>query len=622
MSYVVFIRAPLTVTLGAAAFSEGEGAARTWEPAARCRDVLGAMAHRLDEVVEVASTAYTGGAAVLAAAAAAAAAAADKTDGKAEGCGPEDVPEGMTQEASMMFTVRVRGEVAVEALLDALAMQCGIGNDDTPACGTVTVLSVELARPLRPRIEGVGGGGGGRGRGRAESFTSGNASGSGVNSEADGGAGASSARVLADRVLLRIVAGAAINFDYVVLVCVASGLAGIGLATNSAVMIVAAMLVSPLMGPVMGLTFGTFVRDGALMGRSLASEALGLVLALASGLLVGILCVPLDTTAVLPTPEMTNRGEPAGLGFGVAVALLSGAGVALSITGDNAASLVGVAISASLLPPVVNAGMCWCLAAACRTGWRPANACAADFATLGGYSLALTFVNIVGILIAAVVMFWIKEVAPRRSRGTIFDAMAYVSTRYASPEPWPEDLPLPPQMASATDRVGRPTSASRAPGSVATRAAGSAGGGMVATAAATAAAVFKPGNTLGPTFAALAAGPLGVDTHTTGVSGVGGGGSGGGPMALSEAVTLMKAQAAAARPVSALAMRAHLRAPAHARIRPSRSPAPRRRVGVGAAGATAEGVGVTGTGTGSGGGTAPSLPPVAEEGRRPAEAAP
>ena len=41
------------------------------------------------------------------------------------------------------------------------------------------------------------------------------------------------------------------------------------------------------------------------------------------------------------------------------IAVPSGAGVALSVLGGNAGSLVGVAISASLLPPAVNCGLCW-----------------------------------------------------------------------------------------------------------------------------------------------------------------------------------------------------------------------------------------------------------------------
>lgn len=49
------------------------------------------------------------------------------------------------------------------------------------------------------------------------------------------------------------------------------------------------------------------------------------------------------------------RGMLRSLWVGVMIALPSGAGVALSILGGNTGSLVGVAISASLLPPAVNA---------------------------------------------------------------------------------------------------------------------------------------------------------------------------------------------------------------------------------------------------------------------------
>ena len=47
------------------------------------------------------------------------------------------------------------------------------------------------------------------------------------------------------------------------------------------------------------------------------------------------------------------------LWIGVLIALPSGAGVALSVLGGNAGSLVGVAISASLLPPAVNSVSCY-----------------------------------------------------------------------------------------------------------------------------------------------------------------------------------------------------------------------------------------------------------------------
>mmetsp|Transcript_20748 Transcript_20748/g.25125 ORF Transcript_20748/g.25125 Transcript_20748/m.25125 type:complete len:96 (-) Transcript_20748:577-864(-) len=54
---------------------------------------------------------------------------------------------------------------------------------------------------------------------------------------------------------------------------------------------------------------------------------------------------------------MSSRGQPESLVYGLLVAFFSGIGVALSVLGNNTTSLVGVAISASLLPPVVNTGI-------------------------------------------------------------------------------------------------------------------------------------------------------------------------------------------------------------------------------------------------------------------------
>lgn len=64
---------------------------------------------------------------------------------------------------------------------------------------------------------------------------------------------------------------------------------------------------------------------------------------------------------------MQSRSGSTTLLVGLVIAVFSGAGVALSILSDNSSSLVGVAISAALLPPAVNSGLCWAVAAAQET---------------------------------------------------------------------------------------------------------------------------------------------------------------------------------------------------------------------------------------------------------------
>lgn len=57
--------------------------------------------------------------------------------------------------------------------------------------------------------------------------------------------------------------------------------------------------------------------------------------------------------------DLSTRGTSEGLLIGLGIAIPSGIGVALSVLGNNTGSLVGVAISAALLPPAVNCGLLW-----------------------------------------------------------------------------------------------------------------------------------------------------------------------------------------------------------------------------------------------------------------------
>lgn len=97
--------------------------------------------------------------------------------------------------------------------------------------------------------------------------------------------------------------------------------------------------------------------------------------------------------------------------YGLAIAIPSGLGVALSIAGDNSGGLVGVAISASLLPPAVNTGMCWGLAASIDN-----ESDSQELARIGAFSLCLTLLNICSIIIVAGAAFKWKEIREYDSR--------------------------------------------------------------------------------------------------------------------------------------------------------------------------------------------------------------
>lgn len=92
---------------------------------------------------------------------------------------------------------------------------------------------------------------------------------------------------------------------------------------------------------------------------------------------------------------MTARGTVNGLVMGIFIAIPSGMGVALSVLGRNSGGLTGVAISLSLLPPAVNAGICWMTAVFYKTGIvEPADSDETDYAFVGSMSFCLLLSSI------------------------------------------------------------------------------------------------------------------------------------------------------------------------------------------------------------------------------------
>ena len=141
------------------------------------------------------------------------------------------------------------------------------------------------------------------------------------------------------------------NLDYLVMIVLSAALATLGLLTNSAAVIIGAMLVAPLMSPLS--SFSTGMATGILQLTRRASVTLfqGVMLATLISLVMGWI-LPIDA----PTEEMLVRGSPNLLD--AAIALVSGwvAAYATARKGIPAA-LAGVAIAAALMPPICTIGL-------------------------------------------------------------------------------------------------------------------------------------------------------------------------------------------------------------------------------------------------------------------------
>jgi len=253
-------------------------------------------------------------------------------------------------------------------------------------------------------------------------------------------------RLLVSEVIARIKSGAEFSFDFLLLLILAGMIAFMGLLENSSVILVASMLVSPLMGPILAGIFGGAIQDSKLSWSGVRREIYALCICIFIGFFFGLMVCPWAEAygvSQWPTQEMLSRGELRALWVGVLIAVPSGAGVALSVLGGNAGSLVGVAISASLLPPAVNAGIFWALSVVLLiTGSGPdshaifygfgqetdpetnitislykprySNNLPMESFYLGLTSLALTLINILCIIVTGVLILKLKEVTPAK----------------------------------------------------------------------------------------------------------------------------------------------------------------------------------------------------------------
>jgi uncharacterized hydrophobic protein (TIGR00271 family) len=214
--------------------------------------------------------------------------------------------------------------------------------------------------------------------------------------------------------------GAEFSFNYNTLLLVASVLAGFGLVINSSATIIGSMLVSPIMGPVVGLAYGTTICDWKMVKRSLKTECYSLLFCILVGAVIAAITGPTELANKWPTMEMTNRGQTANFLVGLPIAFFSGLGVAVSLLDDQTNSLVGVAISASLLPPAVNAGVLWVSYAFAEghvfkddVGREYERI---DYREMGFYSIFLTLANVLLIWISGMLMFRLKEVLPIKKK--------------------------------------------------------------------------------------------------------------------------------------------------------------------------------------------------------------
>ncbi len=201
------------------------------------------------------------------------------------------------------------------------------------------------------------------------------------------GEGFSALRVSDERIeqVVKLISdGSEPHLGYYALISAATVIASLGLVQNSGPVVIGAMLVSPLMMPIYGLSAGIVRGDASLFFRGLKAEVGGVVLAILFGMLFGSLPLLTDLT-----PEISARLEPNLLDLLVAV-FAGFAGTWAVVDERISPVLPGVAISTAIIPPLAVCGIC--LARGAFSGAQGA--------------FLLFFANLLAILLVSALIFW------------------------------------------------------------------------------------------------------------------------------------------------------------------------------------------------------------------------
>ena len=182
-------------------------------------------------------------------------------------------------------------------------------------------------------------------------------------------------------------------FRFFTLMAFASFIASMGVVTDSTAVVIGAMLIAPLMTPLMGMAISLVMGWPNRLVRSAGVALGGIAVAIGTGLLVGRLAPTIID--VETNTQILGRSSPTLLDLATAVAAGAAGAYGLSRP-DVSDSLPGVAIAISLVPPLTVTGIAYS-----QAEWGA-----------GSGALLLFTTNMLAILIMGGVMFVLTGVTP------------------------------------------------------------------------------------------------------------------------------------------------------------------------------------------------------------------
>jgi len=202
-----------------------------------------------------------------------------------------------------------------------------------------------------------------------------------------------------------------LNANYALELLLSAGIAAFGLVLNSPAVVIGAMLISPLMGPILAAGLAFAASDLYLGIKSF----LGILASVATAVLFAAFLVwllPFQS----PTAEILARTQPNLLDLGVA--LFSGLAGSLVVCrgggGGGVTALPGVAIAVALMPPLCTVGF------GIGSGW--------NWPIISG-AMLLFLTNLVAIGASAFLVFWLEGMDEAEVREAVAPATREEASR-------------------------------------------------------------------------------------------------------------------------------------------------------------------------------------------------
>ncbi|MFW6264995.1 MAG: TIGR00341 family protein [Bacillota bacterium] len=182
-----------------------------------------------------------------------------------------------------------------------------------------------------------------------------------------------------------------VNSHYILLVFLSAVIATMGLILDNVAVIVGAMVIAPVLGPLLALTIGIMLADYRLIRKGIAAEILAITIAITVGATFALFLPEAELSNSLYIRMYPNIGD-------LFIALAAGGAGAYSLIKNQLESgLIGVMVAAALIPVMATIGV------GVGLGFM---------AMVWGASILLV-VNLLSILLANIIVFYFKGLKPQ-----------------------------------------------------------------------------------------------------------------------------------------------------------------------------------------------------------------